>query len=1267
MVRLAISIFLFTCPLFPQSKTFISDKPLTAASRQRPADIGKSFAAQAFNLRPEALAGVFLAKEYTDEHNGVTHLSYRQSFQGIEVANADFAVHIDRDGQVISAGGELFNAPESFNAALFESAAARKAVRTAVKSVSTDKQKTFFPVEKTRGAHQPAGSVRYSANLADDVEGTPVWYAVHGTLMAAWRMNVVNETGDDSADVYVDSASGRAIAKFPTTHRQSPKGLVYDKGNPQPNPNPGTKLSAAPPVVDRVLVPFTGDPIASPLGWVTGNRTAGNNTITGENPLGRTFLTTPRVTSAPSGDFSFPITVPFPNSPIAFGDAINTNLFYWINRAHDSFYKIGFNEAAGNFQQENFGKGGTGGDAVYSYAHYGSAAPSAASLQNAFFTSRTPADGSPSMVAMFVGIADQAPFIFTDGSLEANVIVHEYTHGVSTRLIPGCYSVFHCAAMGEAWSDYFGLEFSTPANTPADGIYVIAEYMSQVWGSGSFRTRPYSTDFAVNNLTFAALGKVIPFAEVHADGEIWMSALWEVRAAMIKQYGDADGRARANLLVLDGMKLSVPRPSMVDARDAILLADRVDYKGANQNLLWTAFARRGFGALAYTPSSDSEFVVSSSDVPTGKGILKILDNPLTAGETIRVLLSDTNLNSSSARVVLTASSGDSEEIVLARQGSLFIGTVGSTTSGTGIAKNSGVLKIVPGDAVSAYYFDGDTGSGSALIQTTLNTQQPYFLRQIASFTPPASTERRVTEVDQNLYGRIALPFDFPFFGKTYRTVIADLNGALMFDFPPFSACQDASSLALQPTIAPLWNQADFGTATDGVYFSSTANTATIRWQTVTYDPFFFQGTPMNFSATLRDDGQIFFSYGDNANPSSAYIPPGCGRATTMGISNGRETYAPNYILPTFNRVAFNFLPPFGFSDFPTGKLEVPAADATVKDNLVVSGYAADTDLPISRVDIFVDGRALANTTAAALRPDVCKGGQAACGGYAVQIDLAGNGLTPGAHTIQVRVTNARGGFTDFPAQPQAFTVDASTASPVVGKVELPLAGDSVTGSLTVRGYAYATGVRISSADILIDGLTYAGGRYGLTRTDICGALPAPLPPNCPAVGISATIDTTSTRQTLSDGTHTLQIRVRDALGRFTTFPDLPVSFTVKNGAVAPAAVVVVTSFKQGDTLKGVVDIDGYAYQTDTARVTSALVVIDGVYSYTAQIGLPATDACKALPNVAACPNIGFHYAFDTRTLPNGPHLIQVVVRNSRGQVSWGPADNYDGASVNIAN
>ena len=48
------------------------------------------------------------------------------------------------------------------------------------------------------------------------------------------------------------------------------------------------------------------------------------------------------------------------------------NLFYLNNVIHDILYRHGFDEAAGNFQVDNFGKGGASGDPVRAEAQDGS-------------------------------------------------------------------------------------------------------------------------------------------------------------------------------------------------------------------------------------------------------------------------------------------------------------------------------------------------------------------------------------------------------------------------------------------------------------------------------------------------------------------------------------------------------------------------------------------------------------------------------------------------------------------------------------------------------------------------------------------------------------------------------------------------------------------------------------------------------------------------------------------------------------------------------
>ena len=55
-----------------------------------------------------------------------------------------------------------------------------------------------------------------------------------------------------------------------------------------------------------------------------------------------------------------------------YSDLAVTQLFYTSNMYHDLLYRLGFDEISGNFQMDNFGRGGLGGDAVICQAQDGS-------------------------------------------------------------------------------------------------------------------------------------------------------------------------------------------------------------------------------------------------------------------------------------------------------------------------------------------------------------------------------------------------------------------------------------------------------------------------------------------------------------------------------------------------------------------------------------------------------------------------------------------------------------------------------------------------------------------------------------------------------------------------------------------------------------------------------------------------------------------------------------------------------------------------------
>jgi hypothetical protein len=439
----------------------------------------------------------------------------------------------------------------------------------------------------------------------------------------------------DAYLVLLDAETGEALRRDALTLSfAAPMARVFTKENPMAG--------------EREMVPMGGDPTASPQGWVGADRTEGNNTRVYFNPE----LTGGDTVQAVGGAFDFALDLT--RSPLASSDASATNLFYWVNFAHDRFSALGFNEAARNFQSDNFGKGGAAGDAVRADTLRGAKVdPTGAQLvrNNAYFTPTV--EGTQPLLAMLMwnSLANGQPQDL-DASYDAGVILHEYTHGVSTRLSGTDNAIglrsSQGGGMGEGWSDFFAMSFLTPSDIPLDAPVATGTYVTQ--RARGVRAYPYCTRVDVNPLTF---GDIRFNTEVHAQGTVWCTILWDLRQAFIRQYGFDAGRTAVERLVLNGLKVTPLTPSFVDARDAILLADRTTNKGANQELIWRAFAGRGLGqsATAQLASSGSGYRLTASegyDVPADvtAGALMINERPgapLVIGETANLMLSDRDL------------------------------------------------------------------------------------------------------------------------------------------------------------------------------------------------------------------------------------------------------------------------------------------------------------------------------------------------------------------------------------------------------------------------------------------------------------------------------------------------------------------------------------------------------------------------------------------------------------------------------------------------
>ena len=251
----------------------------------------------------------------------------------------------------------------------------------------------------------------------------------------------------------------------------------------------------------------------------------------------------------------------------------------------------------------------------------------AAETNNANFA--TPPDGTAPRMQMY-------RFTYTtpnrDGDLDNQIIVHEFGHGVSNRLVGGPSNVdaldaIQSGGMGEGWSDWWGLMFTQKASDTKMGRYPAGTYVLGQSSTGTgIRRYPYSFDMTIDPLTYRDV-KTHP--EVHDEGEVWCAALWDMNWLLIDKYGFSSdieggydqahpyGNTLALKLVMDSLKLMPANPSFLQGRDAILLADRNLTGGANQGAIWAAFARRGMGYSAYDGGSgNSTNVTEAFDVPS---------------------------------------------------------------------------------------------------------------------------------------------------------------------------------------------------------------------------------------------------------------------------------------------------------------------------------------------------------------------------------------------------------------------------------------------------------------------------------------------------------------------------------------------------------------------------------------------------------------------------------------------------------------------------
>lgn len=390
--------------------------------------------AQTWDLNQADVSDMVITDSHISSISGVAHIYFKQRHQGIEVENAILNVSIDADGKVLHTGNraiaDIASKVNTTSATINAEAALISTLNHLdLASVAS------FTVKEARSANEIIFEKGTFANRDVNVELTYL-ADKDGTVRLCWKVALDTKADHNYWYSYVDATTGNvahkhnlviecAPANLSKQHKhshacndhahaadmkqhQTVKEALASEVGMVTNSYTVFAIPAESPIHGpHVVVTDPADPVASPSGWHDNGTnqwttTRGNNVYAYLDTDGNGAPDGPTAEGGPTLDFNFPFD---PNlEPTDMGETAETNLFYMNNVLHDFSYHQGFDPAAGNFQDNNFGGGGNGNDHVEARAQ-------AAGLNNANFG--TPPDGQSGTMNMFVWDVNLGSSIFT--------------------------------------------------------------------------------------------------------------------------------------------------------------------------------------------------------------------------------------------------------------------------------------------------------------------------------------------------------------------------------------------------------------------------------------------------------------------------------------------------------------------------------------------------------------------------------------------------------------------------------------------------------------------------------------------------------------------------------------------------------------------------------------------------------------------------------------------------------------------------------------
>jgi hypothetical protein len=390
-------------------------------------------------LTTDDVTGWFVESTANSESTKIDNYYIKQRVGGIDVYNSIINVWM-KNGKVLDVVGQFVgNASHKINAAV-PSLQVLDALSAAKTLLEVNNPGTFQIIETI-----DSNNFKISNGILteDPVTAELVYQPMeNNTLRLAWDFTFYTPDHNHLWSVRIDATDGKILSKYDMViscdfgaakkpdasfggyiafannfYKSSDTAMNVAGGGYRVIPFNYVSLNYSP----RVLINSPENAIASPFGWHDTNGVAGNEfTITrGNNVLAQDDANGNDGNGAsPDGTaaliFDFPYGGTF-TQPSTYLNAATTNLFYMNNIMHDVWYQYGFNEVNGNFQQNNYGKGGITslfGDYVFADAQDSrDVAATDYNRNNANFA--TPADGSRPRMQMYVWTYGPAYFPLT--------------------------------------------------------------------------------------------------------------------------------------------------------------------------------------------------------------------------------------------------------------------------------------------------------------------------------------------------------------------------------------------------------------------------------------------------------------------------------------------------------------------------------------------------------------------------------------------------------------------------------------------------------------------------------------------------------------------------------------------------------------------------------------------------------------------------------------------------------------------------------------